>query len=299
MSNKLEKLFLSLFITVSLVFSCTFVSAQQADTVFVVSLAGQSNMGGVGNYEVLDQDVKSRIDKVAHRVKLSIGGSEPRPLSYTYSKHNKRKRGFGKTFGPELFIGLSLAESYPNKEFLLVKTAFGGTSLYGAWNPRWDPQKADSAETRERTKEIQLYRQHKNNFLANIERLEKKGIPYKIIGMAWMQGEKDTRKEFSARAYEENLATLIKSYRTDFNAPEMPFVLGQINNPAPAGYTGIVRNAMVKVAQQDSLTGLIPTSTDTSWSDYPKLPDDVHYNAEGQKRLGMAMARKLINLTNN
>ena len=299
MSNELEKVSLSLFITILLAFNTTLASAQHADTVFVVSLAGQSNMGGVGNYEVLDQDVKSKIDKAAHRVKLSIGGSEPGPLSYTYSKHNKRKRGFGKTFGPELFIGLALAESYPNKEFLLVKTAFGGTSLYGAWNPRWDPQKADSAETTERTKDLQLYRQHKNNFLRNIESLEKRGIPYEIFGMAWMQGEKDTRKEFSARAYEENLVTLINSYRTDFDAPEMPFVIGQINNPAPAGYMGIVRDAMVKVAQQDSLTGLIPTSTDTSWSDYPKLPDDIHYNAKGQKRLGMAMARKLINLANN
>ena len=79
----------------------------------------------------------------------------------------------------------------------------------------------------------------------------------------------------------------------------MPFVLGQINNPAPGGYTGVVRDAMVKVAQQDSLTGLVTTSTDTSWSDYPKHPDDVHYNAEGQKRLGIAMARKLINLAKN
>ncbi len=76
----------------------------------------------------------------------------------------------------------------------------------------------------------------------------------------------------------------------------MPFVIGQINSTYGCFPEGpeMVRGAMLSVADSDQNVSCIKTSTDTSWSDYPKNDDNVHYDAEGQTRLGMAFAKELM-----
>ena len=77
----------------------------------------------------------------------------------------------------------------------------------------------------------------------------------------------------------------------------MPFIIGQINSSYgdfPAG-PNMVRTAQKNVAEADDYAKYIATSMDKSWSDYPKH-FGVHYNAEGQKRLGKMFATKLIEL---
>ena len=124
-----------------------------------------------------------------------------------------------------------------------------------------------------------------------LARLHAEGKPYRIIGMAWMQGENDAANELSARSYKANLKKLIAAYRADFNRPDMPFVAGQINSlygDFPEG-PAMVRQAFVDVAQADPRVAVIKTKPQPPWDDFPKHDDQVHYNHEGQKRLGTAM----------
>jgi hypothetical protein len=264
--------------------------------VHVVLLAGQSNMAGVGNFDELDEATKNRIEKVAERVSLSVDGKTAIPLSFVFSQYQKDKRGFGNVFGPELFLGLTLAEENPTQEYLFVKTAQGGTALYGAWNPEWTAEKAMAVEAEGFKRNLKLYNLHQSHIKQSLQLLTDAGKSYKIIGMCWMQGENDAAKEVSARAYGENLVKLIKGYRKVFNLPNMPFVLGQINSTYGRFPEGpeMVRKAMLKVADGDSKVSCIKTSTDTSWSDYPKYSDNVHYNTEGQSRLGRDFAKELL-----
>ena len=102
-----------------LLFSCAAIS-QENNEVQVVLLAGQSNMAGAGNYDDLEDAIKKRIDKVADRVFVSQSNIAQTPLSY-YNNKPSRKYAFTKRFGPELILGLTLAEKYPKKEFLLIK----------------------------------------------------------------------------------------------------------------------------------------------------------------------------------
>ena len=261
----------------------------------VVLLAGQSNMQGAGNFENLDPSEIARIEKVSSRVSLSFNGKTAQPLSWFKNKPTE-KYNFTKRFGPELFIGLTLAEANPDQKFLLIKRSQGGTALYGAWNPNWTAEKAKAVE-KPKKQNIQLYNKHIEDIRTNLKALEAQDKSYRIIGLAWMQGENDAAKEISAKTYEANLKTLIKSYRDEFNVADMPFVIGQINSrygkfkkQGPA----IVRQAMEDVAALDKNADVIKTTTNTNWNDYPKHTDNVHYNAEGQKRLGMAFGEKLI-----
>src|SRR5690606_13610631 len=115
-------------------------------------------------------------------------------------------------------------------EFLLIKRAQGGTSLYGAWNPEWSADKAKAVEKGELKQNIKLYEELIKQIHQNLARLKAEGKKYQIIGMAWMQGENDAAKEVSAASYEENLKKLIAGIRKEFALPKMPFVIGQINS---------------------------------------------------------------------
>ena len=269
----------------------------EAKDVHVVLLAGQSNMQGAGDFDQLDPTEIARIEKISSRVSLSFNGSKAKPLTY-YGNKPSEKYEFSKRFGPEIFIGLTLAENNPNQEFLLIKRSQGGTALYGAWNPNWTAEKAKAVEKGPK-QNIQLYNMHIEDVRTNLKALESQNKTYKIIGLAWMQGENDAAKEISATTYEENITLLIKSYRDEFGVNDMPFIIGQINSrygkfkkQGPA----MVRQAMEDVANSDKNADVIKTTTDTSWSDYPKHTDNVHYNAEGQRRLGMMFGSKLITL---
>jgi len=170
--------------------------------------------------------------------------------------------------------------------------------LYGAWNPNWTAEKARAVE-KPKKQNIQLYSKHLEDIHQNLSLLKEQNKTYKIVGLAWMQGENDAAKEISATSYKENLKTLINSYRSEFNVKEMPFIIGQINSrygkfreKGPE----MVRTFMAEVANEDRDVAIVKTSMDRTWSDYPKHSDNVHYNTEGQKRLGIAFAERLITL---
>ncbi|WP_075602768.1 sialate O-acetylesterase [Saccharicrinis aurantiacus] len=281
-----------LLLSILITFQLFNISAQS--NIKVVLLGGQSNMAGRGVYSNLSDEDKQRIEQVKGRVLVVSQSKEATPLSY--SKADKRK----KEFGPELFIGVTLAEQFPNDTFLFIKTAVGGTSLHGAWSPDWTQEKAIASERGEARQKMKLYHDHIKSIHANLTQLEQEGKSYDIIGMAWMQGEKDTRLELSASEYESNLKRLIQAYEIEFKIENMPFVFGQINNPSRTkDYqkgVQVVRSAMTNVANSSDFIQMIPTSKDTTWSDYPKHEDNVHYNCEGQKRLGSDMGKALIQL---
>ena len=274
-------------------------SNQQFD-VHVFLLAGQSNMAGAGNYDALDTALKERIMKAGKQVQLSVDGKPSQPLSFFYSEYQKNKRGFGNVFGPELFLGLTLAENNPTQEFLLIKKAQGGTSIYGAWNAEWTSEKAIESEEKEFKQKLQLYNIHQQQINDQLALLEKAGKTFKIVGMGWMQGENDAAIEKAARSYESNLKKLIAGYRREYNVPNLPFIIGQINSSYGEFSEGpdMVRRAMGNVSEQDEMVALINTSMDRSWLDYPKHSDNVHYNHVGQMRLGIAFANEWKALSN-
>lgn len=286
----MNKLFLVL-----ISFICVFTNCVADDTVYVVLFSGQSNMAGAGNYDKLTTDEKTQIAELSQRINMSENGAAPKPLTYCISKAKAEKYGFEKYFGPEFFAALTLAEAYPDQEFLFVKHSRGGTSLYGAWNPYWTEEKALAVEREGDKQTRQLYTEHTATIHKVLQDLESEGKSYKIIGEVWMQGENDAAKEVSALSYGDNLTKLIAAYRRDTKVADLPFVFGQINSRYGKFKEGpsVVRQAMFDVASLTENCTMIPTSTDTTWSDYPKH-FGVHYNTEGQRRLGRAMGKALL-----
>ena len=270
----------------------------QEKEIHVLFLAGQSNMAGHGDFDQLSPKIQKRIEAIKDRVLLSVSDNpknEAKPIAPRKSKPSD-KYPFTKHFGPEMGIALVLAEKNPNQKYFFIKKAVGGTSLYGAWNSNYSKEKASFSERGMERKQMQLYKAHHKQIHQELQKLEQKGIPYKIIGMAWMQGESDTNKPETANAYQGNLQLLIQGYRKEFNQPNLPFVFGQVN-PLPRKFKNgpqIVRSGMERLAKDDNFIQMVETPANLPWGDFPKHPDNLHYTHEGQMLLGTLMGTYLL-----
>ncbi|WP_075601964.1 sialate O-acetylesterase [Saccharicrinis aurantiacus] len=282
---------------VSIVLSINLFATSPKKPVYVVLLAGQSNMAGSGCFDNIDAENMQKIENLQSKVAMATK-NKLAPVGPHLSKGKSEKFKCASFFGPEMGIAISLCEKFPDREFLFIKHSMGGTALYGAWSPEWSLEKSKAVEKGEQKQNVKLYDEHITLIKEQLARLKKEGTPYVILGMAWMQGENDAAKEVSARSYEANLKQLINCYRTEFNAPNMPFVFGQINSNYGRFKEGpaMVRKAFVDVAEIVPNTAVIKTVNDgtKTWNDYPKHFDNVHYNAEGQIKLGKAMGSQLI-----
>ena len=56
---------------------------------------------------------------------------------------------------------------------------------------------------------------------------------------------------------------------------------------------------MLTVVNEDDKVAIIKTTSGKPWNDFPKHSDNLHYKTEGQKRLGIAFANKLLILSKN
>jgi len=172
----------------------------------VYLLAGQSNMGGAANPADLP---------------VELCGPQPdvkfyhNPLTTVTAQGTWAALEPGKTFGPEISFGRKMADKM-GREVVLIKYAFGGTDLYELWRAPTENDPSCGF----------LY----ERFVLEIKKaLSEIDGPYKIAGMCWQQGEKDSRDDGQHKypVYEQRLCDLINAIRKDFNEPETPFVFAK------------------------------------------------------------------------
>jgi hypothetical protein len=246
----------------------------------VFFLAGQSNMDGRARAYKLSTEDKKRIKEAQKNVTLYYNHRDPVPIQPTkVAKHTAKKFEADTLFGPELFFGVKLSEAYPDHKIVLIKRAKGGMSLYGAWNPDWDEEKATLMNELNAPKLYSDFISYAKSILKEMNSEE-----YELCGMLWVQGETDSGKRFGtkpAEAYQQNLENLISGVRTEFSKPELPFIIFQVGG-------GKVVEAMKTIDKEDEFVSLIPQSNDKNSKDYYKRnpPPIGHYVYESMKRIG-------------
>jgi Carbohydrate esterase, sialic acid-specific acetylesterase len=171
-------------------------------------------------------------------------------------------------FGPELSFACQMTATL-KEPVGIIKHSVGGTDLA----ERWDPVNPKS-----------LYAE-----LVEKVRAARESRPVEVVGMLWMQGERDSKDAEMAAAYGDNLGELIKSARRHFENPDMPFVAGRVNPPeAEFLHVGLVRNA-----QEECRLGQYAfIDCDT----LPKGPDNLHYDTEGVVTMGERFAEAMLKL---
>jgi hypothetical protein len=235
----------------------------QSDTVKVFILAGQSNMEGKAKNTLLEHQVHA-----AKTMKLFShlrSNDEWVVRDDAFIKFLDRSGGLTIGYGSpnktgvELEFGTVLAEHF-DEPVLLIKAAWGGHSLYQKFRPpslglpaseRLEAELAKAVERVEKNNE----KNNRSDALPTIKNItEPYGISYRAMlaevadtqnnyqtmfpalqgkklelsGFVWFQGFNDMFGEYAPQEYDANMKQFIFDLRKDFNAPNLPVVIGAL-----------------------------------------------------------------------
>ncbi|MBP87490.1 MAG: sialate O-acetylesterase [Planctomycetaceae bacterium] len=288
---------LVLTVSFAMVSFVTTVSADDAKTVKVFILAGQSNMEGKASNELLEHQVtdSKTKDQFAHLRKngewivrddvfikfLDRSGG----LTIGYGSPNKT--------GAELEFGNTMGKRF-DEPVVLIKAAWGGHSLYqkfrppSAGLPSDDVLQTELERAQERVKKNNEKRK-RNDPLPTMEEIKSpygssyrnmmteveetfdnyeamfpalKGKKLEVAGFVWFQGFNDMFGEFAPGEYEANMKMFINDVRKDLKAPKLPFVIGALgqngSKPAQKGML-IVQNAQLAMNDVPEFKGNVKT----------------------------------------
>lgn len=216
----------------------------------VFVFAGQSNMVGSD----------SRVSDIERFPPFSGLGSpqEGVRFSYVLGRENKtRSNGWtilqpvNGIVGPELSFAREVRR-HVDAPLAIIKCAAGGTHLGGDWNPV-EPIG------------FKMYPLLLEQVRGALAELEQEGIPYRLEGFVWHQGENDMFEASYMPAYGQNLAGFVSAVRRDLEAPALRFYVGELCTKTiwgmdlrPRMYA--IRNGQTAVASADPLVDYIPTS---------------------------------------
>jgi alpha-galactosidase len=240
-------------VTFLLIFALIPTAARAADpSIKVFILAGQSNMEGKAKVQLLDYQARQPATKdlfVHFRKDDHWIARDDVWIKFLDRKGNLTV-GYGSPncIGPELEFGFVMGDHY-DQPVLLIKTAWGGRSLYRDFRPPSaglpdqpaldklladlrkhkpdatldDVKSSFGATYRDMLKEIR-------STLANLqtEFPQYHGEGYELAGLVWFQGWNDMIDDRATAQYAANMAHFIRDVRKDLESPNLPIVIGQM-----------------------------------------------------------------------
>jgi hypothetical protein len=201
-------------------------------------------------------------------------------------------------FGPEWQFGHVVGDAF-SQQVLLIKTAWGGKSLYKDFRPP-----SSGGETGP------YYRLMIAQVKEALAMLQKDFPAYRsqgheLAGFVWYHGWNDgVDPKHAVPEYQDNLANLIRDVRKDLNAPKLPVVIGEITGPwveAPPEWTRL-RESQAAVAQMPEFrasTVFVPTRQFVRKPEDSPNPTHGHHefgNAETYFLVGDALGKAMVKL---
>jgi hypothetical protein len=301
-------------------------SASAAAPIKVFLLAGQSNMVGMASMEHLQLLVNgsdSSSDNDENEYRCLWNGTAFIERDNVYMKFDSRQgkltagTGFGAPdhFGPELGFGWTIGDALQDNEtVIIIKAAYGGRSLAVDFRPPASGEGNYGPKVKPRHYGWK-YRQMMIDFVDGLDKISDfypdydKDAGYELAGLVWFQGWNDMVSWPFAKEYEWNLANFIRDVRLDLDAPELPFLVGELGM-AGVNVTGrgsdrvmAMRAAELGVTMTEEFrnnTLFVPTASYV-------VPNRTAYNAgyhyfgraDTYYHIGQAMGRGMLELIRN
>ena len=190
-------------------------------------------------------------------------------------------------FGPELQFGHVVGDHF-EEQVLLIKTAWGGKSLFKDFRP---PSSGGDVGPYY-TKMIAEIREGLANLGRDFPAYRDRG--YELSGFVWYQGWNDgVDAKTAVPQYEQNLVNLITDVRKELNSPRLPVVIGELTGPwvKAEGAWDLLRKAQAAAAARPELSGnviFVPTH------DFVRKPEDSPNPGHGHHEFGNAETYFLI-----
>ena len=226
-------------------------------------LVGQSNMAGRGVVTPADKTPLPRV-LMLNQADAWVPATDP----MHFDKPASVGVGLGRTFG------LAVAEANPGVTIGLIPCAVGGSPI-DAWKPGifYEPTNSHPWDDALRRAKVAL----------------QAGT---LKGILWHQGESDSTAEL-APGYEAKLHDLIARLRSELNAPNIPFVAGQLGRFDGSPWDA----ARVRVDQaQRDLPLKVPHTAFVSSEGLKDKGDKVHFDADSYREFGRRYAEAFLKL---
>ena len=219
-------------------------------------LVGQSNMAGRGTVEPQDEVPKPHV-LMLNRDKQWVPAVDPLHFD---------KPGAG--VGPGRAFGLALAERDPQITIGLIPCAAGGSPI-AVWEPG------------------QTWAQTQSHPYDDAVRRARAAMASGVLkGILWHQGESDCNSN-KAAIYPSKLEALVARLRTDLQAPDVPFLAGELATFAGKPSTpakDAVNAALRALPQTVPRTGFVPAEGLTDRG------DKLHFDAKSAREFGRRYA---------
>ena len=231
-------------------------------------LAGQSNMAGRGYPGAVDTTGNIRVLRLNKEGEWEIAKD---PLHF-----DKQAAGVG----PGLQFGKMMADADTAVVIGLIPCAVGGSAISywkkGAFYPATQTHPYDDA-------------------IARTETAMRSGT---LKGILWHQGEADSNKEQSS-SYEDNLRSLINTFRTDLAVPGVPFIAGELpdfqiyrqdstGNNTINVYAIQVNKAIAHLEKSVTNYGFVSAKNTSHRGDH------LHFDAESARLMGERFAKRML-----
>ena len=236
-------------------------SLPKKEQVWIFIMAGQSNMAGRGVVEPQDTIPDNRLLTINEKNEVVIAKE---PLHFY--EPNLTGLDCGLSFGKRLLKDLK-----KNITVLIIPVAVGGSS-----SRQW---LGDSLH-----RNVKLM----TNFRERVEIATRYGT---IKGILWHQGEADADpKNFAG--YEERLEKLFTSFRMYCNNNSLPILMGELGSYSDnQNQWNLINEAIRHYAKRDKFAAVIETA------DLKSKSDKIHFDSEGQRKMGDRMAVEFIKLS--
>lgn len=212
-------------------------------------------------------------------------------------------------FGAELSFGHVVGDHYAPRDepVLLVKTAWGGKSLFKDFRPpsagpatdaKGNAVPAPGPYYRRMIAEVHAALAAVPEFVPGVARGE-------LAGFVWWHGWNDgVDPKLAVPAYASNLAALLRDVRGDLGVPRLPVVIGELTGPwveAPGSWDTL-RRGQASVADMAEFRDSVRFVTTRQ---FVRLPEDSpnpghgHHefgNAETYLLVGEALGREMVSL---
>ena len=287
----------------------------QEKKALVFVLAGQSNMqgqgvvsmdhekyynAGKGNLVWSMENSQSR-DKMKHLRDEQGEWVGPPNVRIRYKQKDEVRSGpltvgytgYGGSshIGPELQFGHVVGEHFQDREVHLIKTAWGGKSLFKDFRP--PSSKGETGEYY--TKMVEEIRAGLDDFSSNA---------YELGGFIWMQGWNDMVSQEATAEYAKNLVNFVADLRKEFSVKNLPVIVGELGNGGEAKPGSGM--AKFRKAQNDGVKK-IEQAWFVSTKEFarpPELSPNIGHghhwygNAESYFLIGDALGREMIRALN-
>ncbi|MGH7169406.1 MAG: sialate O-acetylesterase [Gemmataceae bacterium] len=258
----------------------------------VFILAVQSNMEGKAKITLLDYQATQSATRQLYAPLRKDGEWIKRQDVWIKFLNRKGKLtvGYGspKCIGPELGFGTVVGDRY-DEPVLIIKTAWGGRSLYRDFRPPSAGLPAKKvlekmlADQRKRKPETTLedvkkpfgasYRAMLDEVHTTLANL-KNYLPdyadqgYELAGFVWFQGWNDMINGEYTAEYTANLTHFINDVRKDLKSPKLPFAIGQmgVDGAKPSANVKKFKAAEAAVLEVAAFKGNVAlVKTDQFW----------------------------------